>query len=1717
MNLSHLMDEKRICDYFVVSGITGSSSHLSHTIKHTNVAPGKEVADGGGQSPPPPPISSSPPANSPPSTPTSLATPIGSFGTGLPPITDIAVIITDEGEQVPEGYTCIETTPTGFPADLNHGSIRAPCMFLCYKRGTDKPPLVDVGVLYEAKERLMSDSDVVHHTPYGRSANVNNGTSKTFLTYRRAKDNASCNHLVVVDICVLLGDKGETPPHAYCLINKNLNKGLIGSSVFLCYKKSMNRPPSLRYEPSILGRFPLVDNDCYPLPESVSLFCMPMGATVECWPKKSEQPRPLFSTFVLTSNAAVKVYGAAITFYERFNENLLNEDEKSRLNYISEKDKANKTLNAVKSICILSRWPFFDTFEKFLTFLYYTACRSPGIAHLLPIEMYISHFMLSVPFPSAQRPKILVQLGNSSDETVLLSQPPEDMPLPLSGASFNQFLRNLGPENCIFVMLLVLTEQKILLHSLRPDVLTSVAEAITSLIFPFHWQCPYIPLCPLGLCDVLNAPLPFIAGVDSRYFDMYELPTDVACVDLDTNSIYISENKRLLSTKLLPKKPTRVLKNTLEKLYERLCKPSLRRDGNSTHNPQRKSFNINSPYGNEHTTTRKYERLIDLEIQEIFVKFMASILKDFRSFLRPITKAPTIDATDPNSLFDFQGFLRSRDKSHQKFHQILLCTQMFTRFIEERSFVSDKNTSLAFFDECLDKIEAYGNMENALKLRLLDADQSPQNDRTVFIPAPEPLSSDTYTYNGFPQLNLSLFHRHPSLGDLYIEGHDRDNQSCAGSNILQASPLSRRTKQEVRTAQRVVRRHAETPLTWAKCLVSYCYSLWFIHSPSFVEATSPLMSKGKQLQIAYNILKRMQSLNLHPTDEVCYRILMLLCGVHSQPILAVKVLTEMKRCGITPNAITYGYYNKAVLESKWPSGDSSALIMWTRLRNVILGIAQFRKCGQIARDRKTAQSKVDLLTSSNTDPSINSGSEKSTTEDKNSSNHSDAGYCSSVNRRYLNPSLLENPFVRTSNQNKSEENTLTSSNSNPSKESESSNHSSSSDSDDSDSNADSSSNQDEKSSSADHEDSSFSFTPLKDHIMNMSIFSPEGKVASTLRSSFRIASRLAVGPTTPKNNVPRSGSFHVGSGNFSMPEKLSSKFGGLFKTKSEESKQAKPKSLTRSATLATESPHESISTDSVDRAVSNDNCSDEEDDSSLNNYDQYLWASNLVSAKRLKLVNSTIKSATNTISNGVTGIRNTLASSAANSPAKNGTKDNRNTFMPTSLFSQWASMVVEKIPTNFGYYDEDTISRGSLDMKRMSNALSEDNISERSREGSSGPTGFGFLPQNPVYSIPFFDVIEKHYKESLLPSVSGPIVLKVNITSCNRCQVCSTILSDEEIMEAWSADDSNLSTQCCSCRSKFVPTLTIMLYQLRDKYPVIDEKHQTAATQEEISSSYNTNGLNKENGCDQPQNETCSESKYESLNTLSVPYFSPIVLRKEIENVLEIEGDSCLAKPGFLDDHPILYWNLLWYFERINLPSHILGFCLRSLSAMKDQINVDRWESFDFRNVIITCFWDDPRMYSDFQKPMYLLSREESSQNSDDSLITDDEKITQNLPKRIIAHIANNDMSSALNILLEERLKLSEQDANRKFFSLYRDLLYLAFASNGRDNTDQTAFDREYRRAYESVGERHHSILTKMDQPPSLRAFFCRRTLKELELNFTNQEESRADLPETSS
>lgn len=57
---------------------------------------------------------------------------------------------------------------------------------------------------------------------------------------------------------------------------------------------------------------------------------------------------------------------------------------------------------------------------------------------------------------------------------------------------------------------------------------------------------------------------------------------------------------------------------------------------------------------------------------------------------------------------------------------------------------------------------------------------------------------------------------------------------------------------------------------------------------------------------------------------------------------------------------------------------------------------------------------------------------------------------------------------------------------------------------------------------------------------------------------------------------------------------------------------------------------------------------------------------------------------------------------------------------------------------------------------------------------------------------------------------------------------------------------------------------------------------------------------------------------------VTVAYLSPLVLRKELESLLENEGEAVLAQPQFLDNHSIIFWNLVWYFQRLGLPSNLL-------------------------------------------------------------------------------------------------------------------------------------------------------------------------------------------------
>lgn len=104
-------------------------------------------------------------------------------------------------------------------------------------------------------------------------------------------------------------------------------------------------------------------------------------------------------------------------------------------------------------------------------------------------------------------------------------------------------------------------------------------------------------------------------------------------------------------------------------------------------------------------------------------------------------------------------------------------------------------------------------------------------------------------------------------------------------------------------------------------------------------------------------------------------------------------------------------------------------------------------------------------------------------------------------------------------------------------------------------------------------------------------------------------------------------------------------------------------------------------------------------------------------------------------------------------------------------------------------------------------------------------------------------------------------------------------------MSGWSAEDSNLNTTCHACNKPTVPNLSVRI--------IVQDASKTD----------------------------------EKVIETNVPYLNPLVLRKYLENILTQEGDLALLKANFVEEHKIVYWNLLWIMERIESKTHLPDLC----------------------------------------------------------------------------------------------------------------------------------------------------------------------------------------------
>ncbi|KAG8579962.1 hypothetical protein GDO81_011108 [Engystomops pustulosus] len=306
--------------------------------------------------------------------------------------------------------------------------------------------------------------------------------------------------------------------------------------------------------------------------DAVNMLCMPKGLSFRT---QADNRDPQFHSYIITREDGSRTYGFVLTFFEEVTSKQIctamqtlyqmhNAEQCSsvyassscsmdslassvedgdatslaKLQRYNSYDISRDTLYVSKCICLITPLPFMQSCRKFLTQLY-KAVTSPQPPPL-PLESYIHNVLYEVPLPPPGR-----SLKFYGVYEPIVCQRPGPNELPLSDYPLREAFELLGLENLVQLSPVCYWRCN-LLYSQDYQRLMTVAEGITSLLFPFQWQHVYVPILPASLLHFLDAPVPYLMGLQSKEGtdrSKLELPQEanLCFVDIDNHFIELPE------------------------------------------------------------------------------------------------------------------------------------------------------------------------------------------------------------------------------------------------------------------------------------------------------------------------------------------------------------------------------------------------------------------------------------------------------------------------------------------------------------------------------------------------------------------------------------------------------------------------------------------------------------------------------------------------------------------------------------------------------------------------------------------------------------------------------------------------------------------------------------------------------------------------------------------------------------------------------------------------------------------------------------------------------------------------------------------------------------------------------------------------------------------------------------------------------------------------
>uniref|UniRef100_A0AAQ4QNS9 DENN domain containing 5B n=1 Tax=Gasterosteus aculeatus aculeatus TaxID=481459 RepID=A0AAQ4QNS9_GASAC len=514
--------------------------------------------------------------------------------------------------------------------------------------------------------------------------------------------------------------------------------------------------------------------------DAVNMLCMPKGLSFRT---QADQRDPQFHSFIITKEDGSRTYGFVHTFYEEVtspqicsamqtlhlmhnaqsatanNPSSASSSSSSSMDSLASSldeaepptsssqragsyDSSRDTLYVSKAMCLITPMPFMHACRRFLLQLHRAV--TSATAPPLPLESYVHNILYEVPLPAPGR-----SLKFHGVYEPIVCQRPGLGELQLADFPLAEAFSLLGVENLVQVFTCTLLEMQILLYSHDYQRLMTVAEGITTLLFPFQWQHVYVPILPASLLYFLDAPVPYLMGLQSKEGadrSKLELPQEanLCFVDIDNHYIELPEDfpqfpnkaefiqelsevllsfnvsantgddgrngnlagEDLALLQLLQGNPTL---ERLQALTKRTGVTVARVDA------LRAGVSAQGSQGPGARTAAEEEELrnakLNVQLREVFASRFTTMFADYEAFV--IQSAPDLESwlTNREQMhnFDKASFLSDQPEPYLPFLSHFIETQMFATFVDNKimSQWEEKEPLLRVFDGRIDKARLY--------------------------------------------------------------------------------------------------------------------------------------------------------------------------------------------------------------------------------------------------------------------------------------------------------------------------------------------------------------------------------------------------------------------------------------------------------------------------------------------------------------------------------------------------------------------------------------------------------------------------------------------------------------------------------------------------------------------------------------------------------------------------------------------------------------------------------------------------------------------------------------------------------------------------------------------------------------------------------------------------------------------------------------------------